>query len=78
MHLAHRDRDLRSRGHFATAGGVAAQTIARWDGTNWSALGSGTKAISAMTIFDDGTGPALHATGFFGFSGTLHDLLRVT
>jgi hypothetical protein len=31
-----------------------------------------------MTIFEDGTGPALHATGFFGFSGTLHDLLRVT
>jgi len=28
-------------GSFDTAGSVAANNIARWDGTNWSALGSG-------------------------------------
>ncbi|HEU4419896.1 MAG TPA: hypothetical protein VFT55_13270, partial [Planctomycetota bacterium] len=29
---------------FTTAGGVGANNIARWDGTSWSALGSGTNA----------------------------------
>lgn len=29
-------------GGFATAGGVAAKNVARWNGTTWSALGTGT------------------------------------
>lgn len=33
--------DLIAGGNFDTAGGVAASGIARWDGANWSALGSG-------------------------------------
>ncbi len=45
-------------GAFTTAGGVAAQRIARWDGSSWSALGSGASGlVSALTTFDDGSGP---------------------
>lgn len=37
-------RDLYAGGIFDSAGGVPARNIARWDGTNWSALGSGVEA----------------------------------
>ena len=33
--------DLYVGGHFLTAGGVTANNIAKWDGTTWTALGSG-------------------------------------
>ena len=33
--------DLVVGGWFTTAGGTAANSIARWDGTSWSPLGSG-------------------------------------
>ena len=33
--------DLVAGGQFTTAGGVAANRIARWDGSSWSSLGSG-------------------------------------
>ncbi|HEU4419518.1 MAG TPA: hypothetical protein VFT55_11310, partial [Planctomycetota bacterium] len=33
--------DLVAGGRFTTAGGVSANNIARWNGTSWSALGSG-------------------------------------
>ena len=33
-------------GDFTTAGGVAANHIAKWDGSSWSALGSGMDAAS--------------------------------
>jgi len=55
-------------GGFASAGGAPAARIARWDGTSWSALGSGASAgVSALASFDDGTGsgPALYAAGSF-------------
>src|ERR1041384_66215 len=38
--LAVSGNDLYAAGRFTTAGGVAANSIAKWDGTNWSALGS--------------------------------------
>ena len=58
---------LHAGGDFTTAGGVAANRIARWDGgTSWSPLGSGTNApVAALLVFDDGTGPALIAGGPF-------------
>jgi hypothetical protein len=54
-------------GSFLNAGGVAAPGIAKWNGSTWSALGSGlpTGGILAMTVFDDGTGPALYVGGTF-------------
>jgi hypothetical protein len=57
-------------GDFATAGGHAAPHIARWNGTSWSALGSGTNGtVLTLTVFDDGTGPALFAGGTFTNAG---------
>jgi hypothetical protein len=48
------------------AGGVAANRIAKWDGSSWSPLGSGTNdEVLASTVFNDRTGPALHAGGRF-------------
>src|SRR6185295_4539526 len=53
-------------GVFTHVGAVAASHIARWDGTSWSALGSGTnKVVRTLTVFDDGSGPALCAGGAF-------------
>lgn len=63
---------LYAGGYFYNAGGVAAQSIARWDGSAWTALADGVDggSVHAMTQFDDGTGPALYAGGnFFGASG---------
>lgn len=62
-------------GLFTTAGGVAASNIARWDGSSWSSLntpggGNGVSGtVLALTIFDDGDGPALYAGGAFTTAG---------
>ena len=66
---------LYAGGRFTAAGGVAANRIARWDGTSWSPLGNGVTGgslvptVSALTVFDDGTGPALYAGGVFTAAG---------
>jgi hypothetical protein len=40
--------------------------MAKWDGSDWSALGGGMNdAVHALTVFDDGRGPALYAGGAF-------------
>ena len=39
--LAVSGNTLYAGGAFSTAGGVQANNIARWNGTNWSVLGSG-------------------------------------
>jgi hypothetical protein len=50
---------LYATGTFTTAGGVAAQNIARWDGQGWSALGTGlgggfaTFTGQALAVFND-------------------------
>ncbi len=65
---------LYAGGPFTTAGGVPADYIAKWDGTEWSALGSGTdNAVSALAVFEDGLGgePALYAGGIFTTAGGL-------
>ncbi|MCX5652845.1 MAG: hypothetical protein NTU45_15865 [Planctomycetota bacterium] len=59
-------------GYFTSAGGVAANQIARWNGTAWSALASGTTdqlGIVALAVHDDGSGPKLYAGGGFSFIG---------
>src|SRR5688572_235497 len=61
---------LYAGGYFTSAGGVAANYIARWDGTSWSALGAGLNgAVLALATFDDGSGPALYAGGDFSTAG---------
>ncbi len=52
-------------GTFTFAGGVPANHVARWDGTNWSAVGTIGDIVEALTVFDDATGAALFAGGMF-------------
>ena len=57
-------------GTFNRAGGVASNCIARWEGSSWSALGSGLDSIvAALAVYDDGGGPALYAGGHFFTAG---------
>jgi hypothetical protein len=70
---------LYAGGYFTTAGGAAARRIARWDGCNWSALGSGMD-YAVLALAWDGSNPsagselalsavkgqALYAGGEFG------------
>lgn len=70
---------LYAAGSFSTAGGQPASNIARWDGSAWSPLGSGTNStVSALTVFDDGSGPALYAGGWFVDAGgqTVNQIAR--
>ncbi|MCP4657767.1 MAG: hypothetical protein GY856_20355, partial [bacterium] len=65
---------LYAGGWFRTAGGTAVNHIAKWDGTAWSALrgsgGTGTDgAVYALAVYDDGTGEALYAGGWFRTAG---------
>jgi hypothetical protein len=57
-------------GDFDTAGGAPASCIARWNGSHWSALGTGlNNSANALAVFDDGTGPALYVGGDFELAG---------
>ena len=59
-------------GSFTVAGNVAARSIARFDGTTWSALGSGISGqVVELCTFDDGTGEQLYVGGFFSSIGAL-------
>ena len=65
---------LYAAGAFTTAGGMSANYIAKWDGSTWSALGTGANngmngEVNPMTDFDDGGGPALYAGGPFTAAG---------
>src|SRR5690606_34508009 len=61
-------------GNFTRAGGVPANRIDRWDGSAWTPRGEGVSSSSGMSVgtvsvFDDGTGPALYAGGSFLTAG---------
>jgi hypothetical protein len=57
-------------GELAGAGGVPVQAIAKWDGTTWSAIGSGVQhTVRALAVFDDGSGPVLVAGGVTSAGG---------
>lgn len=57
---------LYAAGDFASAGGTAAQHIARWDGSTWSPVGLGPGGtVADLIVHDDGAGPALWAAGQF-------------
>ena len=64
------DGSLYAGGDFTTAGGVAANYIARWDGTTWHPLGSGIEgtnsSVSALAV---GSGGSLYAGGWFTTAG---------
>jgi hypothetical protein len=47
--------DVVAGGYFTTAGGVAANRIARWDGLSWSPLGSGMDDwVNALAVLPNG------------------------
>ena len=60
-------------GQINLAGGIPVNSIARWDGATWSAVGSGVGTafveIRTLASFDDGKGPALYAGGDFLSAG---------
>lgn len=59
--------DLVAGGDFASAGGVPANRIARWNGSSWSALGSGTNgSVRALRVLPSGD---LVAGGSFLLAG---------
>jgi hypothetical protein len=61
--------NLYAGGNFTTAGGVTVNSIARWDGSTWSALGSGVAgkngAVYALAV----SGNVLYAGGSFITAG---------
>ena len=66
---------LYASGDFTVTGATTVNHIAKWDGTAWSALGSGIASggsnahVSCLAVYDDGSGPALYAGGYFGYAG---------
>src|SRR4029434_7001236 len=65
---------LYAGGSFTAIAGVPARGIARWNGSAWAPVGNVVTTQTspwgvALTIFDDGTGPALYAGGQFSAIG---------
>lgn len=64
---------LYAAGAFTSIDGVAAKRVAKWDGSGWSALGTGIgiggNEVHALAVFDDGAGDALYAAGAFQVAG---------
>jgi len=63
---------LFAAGAFGFAGNVLVRNIARWNGSTWSAIASGTNdTVDALAVFDDGSaaGPDLYAGGVFTNAG---------
>lgn len=53
-------------GLFTKVGGKEIPWIARWDGKEWSPVGSGLEdVVNQMLVHDDGSGPALFVIGSF-------------
>jgi hypothetical protein len=49
-------------GNFVSIDGTLIRYVARWDGASWSQVGGGVPSdVDALTVWDDGTGPVLHA-----------------
>ena len=68
---------LYAGGSFGAAGGVAANGVAKWNGSSWTALDTGVSgsfippnSVNALTVFDEGSGPALYAGGSFTIAGS--------
>jgi hypothetical protein len=64
--LAWDGTNLYAAGSFTRAGGVAASRIAKWDGTAWSALGTGIYGSVSALAWD---GANLYAGGDFTWAG---------
>ncbi len=65
-------------GKFSIAGGTSANNIAKFDGSTWSALGTGVSicggvscspVVYSLAVFDEGTGSGLYVGGSFLSAG---------
>jgi len=57
-------------GRFTTAGATSANSIAKWNGSTWSPLSSGTSgSVFTLAAFDDGAGLQLFAGGLYSSIG---------
>src|SRR5262249_23542673 len=64
--LAVSGSNLYAGGAFTNAGGTAANYIAKWDGSNWSPLGSGVSGeVWALAV----SGTDIYAGGYFTDAG---------
>jgi hypothetical protein len=62
--------DLYAGGYFTTAGGTNANSVAKWNGSNWSALGSGIGEIGGYAVIALAvSGSNLYAGGIFTSAG---------
>jgi hypothetical protein len=51
-------------GALLQVGGTGSSTLAKWDGSSWSApMASPPSVVQHLAVFDDGTGPKLHMAG---------------
>jgi hypothetical protein len=63
-------------GVFSHNDGVQVNSILKYDGANWSAVGGGVTnagnpgTVNDMVVFDDGFGPALYVAGGFDMAGS--------
>ena len=69
--LAVSGTNLYAGGSFTTAGGVAANNIAEWNGSSWSALGSGVNGADATVYTLAVLGANLVAGGYFATAGSV-------
>ncbi|MCX7044857.1 MAG: hypothetical protein NTX50_05115 [Candidatus Sumerlaeota bacterium] len=60
--------NLYAGGNFTTAGATLASNIAKWNGSAWSALGTGINGYDVLALAEDGAGN-LYAGGNFGAAG---------
>ena len=65
--LAVSGTDIYAGGDFVTAGGVSVSRIAKWDGTSWSALGTGISGGNVLALAVSGTD--VYAGGQFSTAG---------
>ena len=70
-------------GSFNRVAGVNSPALARWDGASWSDVGGGltgdlASRVTALAVFDDGSGDALHVAGLFNRGGvtTLNNVAK--
>ncbi|GAB3876219.1 hypothetical protein GCM10028824_33540 [Hymenobacter segetis] len=56
-------------GSFTSVAGVAANGIAKWNGSTWSALGAGVSSVSALALAPNGTD--LYVGGYFYMAGSI-------